>query len=338
MTETVSKAVPAADPNAGTSKPVARAARAGGHQGRTRAHPGHPGPRPEGRDGAGRDRGARQRRPVARGLVRAPRRLLAAKKPAPQGAAVIDVVRDETVAERGAIVNALMHRVDPKLKLDDQAKQFAGYSLRELARERLEAKGIRTRGMSIVEICNRTFESGSDLPNIVLDAANKSLRQAYDAAPRTHEMWARQVDCAGLQEHQPDRALGSPVAPQGAAGRGDQARCGHGRQGDLPARDLRPHPRHQPRDDHQRRHAGLHPPAGARRALRLGPRGRHGVRDPHRERQPRRRRGALRDRDAREPLELVGRHQRDVAGGRPCRRCASRRAWRAARSTSTRAT
>jgi hypothetical protein len=119
--------------------------------------------------------------------------VIAAKKPAPQGAAVIDVVRDETVAERGAIVNALMHRVDPKLKLDDQAKQFAGYSLRELARERLEAKGIRTRGMSIVEICNRTFESGSDLPNIVLDAANKSLRQAYDAAPRTHEMWARQA-------------------------------------------------------------------------------------------------------------------------------------------------
>jgi hypothetical protein len=118
--------------------------------------------------------------------------LLAAKKPAPQGAAVIDVVRDETVAERGAIVAALMHRADPSLKLDDQSKQFAGYTLRELARERLEAKGIRTRGMSIVEICNRTFESGSDLPNIVLDAANKSLRQAYDAAPRTHEMWARQ--------------------------------------------------------------------------------------------------------------------------------------------------
>jgi hypothetical protein len=39
----------------------------------------------------------------------------------------------------------------------------------------------------------RTMLSGSDLPNIVLDAANKSLRQAYDAAPRTYEQWARKT-------------------------------------------------------------------------------------------------------------------------------------------------
>jgi hypothetical protein len=38
----------------------------------------------------------------------------------------------------------------------------------------------------------RTFESGSDLPNIVLDAANKSLRAAYDGTPRTFVPWTRQ--------------------------------------------------------------------------------------------------------------------------------------------------
>lgn len=116
---------------------------------------------------------------------------LAKKKPEAAGAAHVDVVSDETVNERGWISNALLHRADPTVKLDGRANEWTGMSLLELARERLEAKGIRTRGMARMELAKRTFESGSDLPNIVLDAANKSLRQAYDAAPRTYTMWAK---------------------------------------------------------------------------------------------------------------------------------------------------
>lgn len=115
----------------------------------------------------------------------------AEKKPLPAGAAHIDVVTDETVTERGWITNALLHRADPTVKLEGRANEWTGLSLLELARERLEKGGVRTRGMSRTEIAKRTFESGSDLPNIVLDAANKSLRQAYDAAPRTYTQWAK---------------------------------------------------------------------------------------------------------------------------------------------------
>jgi hypothetical protein len=106
----------------------------------------------------------------------------------------VQITEDEVLKRRGLIVNALLHRADPTaVKLVDGAGEWRGYTLRELMRELLEIKGVRTRGMSANQMWERTMLSGSDLPNIVLDAANKTLRNAYDAAPRTYEMWARQV-------------------------------------------------------------------------------------------------------------------------------------------------
>lgn len=103
----------------------------------------------------------------------------------------VDVITDETVSLREHVSNALMHRALPgQIKLDEGAKQYRGYTLREMARLMLEKRGINTAGMSIQEIAERTFMSGSDLPNILLDAANKSLRRAYDATPRTFTRWA----------------------------------------------------------------------------------------------------------------------------------------------------
>lgn len=103
----------------------------------------------------------------------------------------VDVISDETVNLREHVSNALMHRALPgQIKLDEGAKQYRGYTLREMARLMLEKRGINTAGMSIQQIAERTFMSGSDLPNILLDAANKSLRRAYDATQRTFTVWA----------------------------------------------------------------------------------------------------------------------------------------------------
>ena len=98
----------------------------------------------------------------------------------------IETVRDEVEVRRGLMTNALLHRADPgRVKLEDGARQFAGFTLRELMRKCLELRGVRTEGMSVNQMWERTFESGSDLPSIVLDAANKSLRAAYESTPRT---------------------------------------------------------------------------------------------------------------------------------------------------------
>lgn len=105
----------------------------------------------------------------------------------------VETISDETVNRRAAMVDALLHRANPQAhKLPEQSRQWMGFTLRELMRRCLELKGIRTDGLSINRMWERTFESGSDLPAIVLDAANKSLRQAYDTTPRSFVPWTRQ--------------------------------------------------------------------------------------------------------------------------------------------------
>lgn len=106
----------------------------------------------------------------------------------------IVTISDETVNRRAAMVNAVLHRANPSsIKLEEGARQFAGYTLRELMRKCLEIRGVRTDGMSVNQMWERTFQSGSDLPAIVLDAANKSLRQAYENSPRTFLPFTRRA-------------------------------------------------------------------------------------------------------------------------------------------------
>jgi hypothetical protein len=109
-----------------------------------------------------------------------------------QRSGLITIVTDETVNRRTDIAVALLHRENPgNVKLTDGAAQWRGYTLMEHARMSLERMGVRTQGMTRTEIATRTFESGSDLPAIVLDAANKSLRAAYESTPRTFTEWCR---------------------------------------------------------------------------------------------------------------------------------------------------
>lgn len=105
----------------------------------------------------------------------------------------VEVTSDETVNRREAMVNAVMHRALPgHVQLTDAGRQWRGYTLRELMRECLELRGVKTRGMSVSQMWERTYQSGSDLPYIVLDAANKSLQRAYEATARSFVPWCRQ--------------------------------------------------------------------------------------------------------------------------------------------------
>jgi len=101
-------------------------------------------------------------------------------------------VSDETVNRRAAMVNSLLHRANPgAIKLDDAARPYRGFTLRELMRKCLELRGVRTDGMTPNQMWERTYLSGSDLPAIVLDAANKSLRAGYESSPRSFVPWTR---------------------------------------------------------------------------------------------------------------------------------------------------
>lgn len=102
--------------------------------------------------------------------------------------------RDERITRRDAVANALLHRYSPTLfQLEDAARQYRGMTLLELARESLGNAGVNTRGLSRDEVATRALHSTSDFPEILSAVTNKTLRQAYEAYPRTFMLFCRQV-------------------------------------------------------------------------------------------------------------------------------------------------
>ena len=102
--------------------------------------------------------------------------------------------QDERITRRDAVANALLHRYSPTLfQLEDAARQYRGMTLLELARESLGNAGVNTRGLSRDEVATRALHSTSDFPEILSAVTNKTLRQAYEAYPRTFMLFCRQV-------------------------------------------------------------------------------------------------------------------------------------------------
>lgn len=100
---------------------------------------------------------------------------------------------DETETRRSLMTEAVLYRANPSAKLSDGARQYAGLSMIDIAKECLDARGVKYRGMDRLQIVSRAFEGSSDLPNVLANVANKSLRQAYESSPRTFTPWARQT-------------------------------------------------------------------------------------------------------------------------------------------------
>jgi hypothetical protein len=102
------------------------------------------------------------------------------------------VTRDETESRRAGIMAALLHRYDPAVfpLKDDLGRDWTGQTLLDLAKECLELSGTRTRRLPRHEIAKLAL-STSDFPSILADVANKTLRQAYEAYPRTFLPFSR---------------------------------------------------------------------------------------------------------------------------------------------------
>ncbi len=108
---------------------------------------------------------------------------------------------DDVATRRDAISAALLHRYDRRhFELTDPAREYRGLTLLEVAREVVERSGTATRGLSRNAIAERAFHSVSDFPAILADVANKSLRRAYDAQPRTFLAWTSSVTATDFKE------------------------------------------------------------------------------------------------------------------------------------------
>ncbi|WP_299082819.1 prohead protease/major capsid protein fusion protein [uncultured Paraglaciecola sp.] len=111
----------------------------------------------------------------------------------------IHTIVDETETRREMMGAALLHRYDPSKELPEGARQYRGLSLLEMTRENMRVRGVDDKGMDRLQVATRAFESTSDLPDVLADVANKTLRQAYEAAPRTFQPWARQSSASDFK-------------------------------------------------------------------------------------------------------------------------------------------
>ncbi len=108
---------------------------------------------------------------------------------------------DERETRHAAVETALLHRFDPhRYALSEPARDWRGYSLIEMARAFLEGEGMRLRGLSRDEIATRALHTTSDFPHILAAVTNKTLRDAYEAAPRTFQPLARRATAADFKD------------------------------------------------------------------------------------------------------------------------------------------
>jgi hypothetical protein len=92
-------------------------------------------------------------------------------------------------------------------RAEEMAREYRNFRLLDMAKEYLELRGINTRGMDVTRIAEAALrgpsrgpeffaggaESTSDFPAILANVANKTLRQGYEAYPRTFQPFCRQV-------------------------------------------------------------------------------------------------------------------------------------------------
>jgi HK97 family phage prohead protease len=135
---------------------------------------------------------------------------------APSGAAEVSVGDEPLIHVRAGIEGALLHRIAPdRFPLDDKSRQYRGMSLLDVGRAFLSARGVRTSSLDrsrLVDVLltRSGLHTTTDFPFLFEDAANKTLRAAYEAAPQT---WLPISRLVTLSDFKPSRQLQVGDAP-----------------------------------------------------------------------------------------------------------------------------
>jgi hypothetical protein len=141
-------------------------------------------------------------------------------KQGPREGGSVLVGDDPLVHVRAGIENALLHRVAPTaFKLEEHGRAYRGLTMLDTARIFLQAQGVRTSGMSKMEIAGMAlglqtragFHTTTDFANLLADVTAKTLRRAYEEAPQTFTRIARLVQ---LPDFKPVKRLQLGDAPQ----------------------------------------------------------------------------------------------------------------------------
>jgi len=131
----------------------------------------------------------------------------------------------ESEGYRNAVEDALLLSANAGSRADslgitperaEAAREFRGMSLREMARDYCQRTGIRTTGMSAMDIAGQAlgFRGGalttSDFANALGNAANRRVRRAFEAAPQTFRPF---VSTDSLPDFRPASIINMGDAP-----------------------------------------------------------------------------------------------------------------------------
>jgi hypothetical protein len=137
-----------------------------------------------------------------------------AQKPAEQKptASHLRVTKDEGDTMRETMAATLLYRAEParNKELAVKAREFMGYSLMEMSREALRRKGESFAGKGPSEVAHLALTT-SDLPNILADVANKSLRAGYELYPNTFQVFMRRATARDFKTVNRTQLSGAPA-------------------------------------------------------------------------------------------------------------------------------
>lgn len=126
--------------------------------------------------------------------ARAAAQIAVTKRQAPRVTAVHHLDSPAALVER--MGEAIYARVNPRHKLSDAARPYAGLTTLDMARDSLARGGISTTGLTPADTITRAvagLHTTSDFPAIFGNAVNRMLRAGYETAPVTLKQVARQT-------------------------------------------------------------------------------------------------------------------------------------------------
>lgn len=145
--------------------------------------------------------------------------LMAARTEEAPVRSVVTVTRDEGDTKRALVESAILHQYDRRrFKLEEGANEYCNRRLLDLGAEMLAERGVKVRGLGQMELAGAVlglrdagYMGTSDFGAILANVANKTLRQAYDIAPRTFMPLGRQ---ASAKDFKPINRTWFSDAPQ----------------------------------------------------------------------------------------------------------------------------
>ncbi|MCW2366586.1 hypothetical protein M2341_002033 [Sphingobium sp. B7D2B] len=92
-----------------------------------------------------------------------------------------------------AMTDSLVHQMAPNAQLSEAGREFRGLSMYRMAEEILAQSGVNTRGLSRLEIVERSLHSTSDFSALMGETLRRRLRMAYEENQPTYRIWARRA-------------------------------------------------------------------------------------------------------------------------------------------------